>query len=336
MTDDRLSVLLRELPVPSAASARERVVTAAREHIEARAGATRPRPPLRSRRHFALVLAACFACLVGVSLLTPPGQAAIERVGRLLGVGQVGGPPTLHPRLKPANAAIVIDDGRAPDGTRYEWSAYRSGQRHEGGPTGARSQMCVGLDWPAVPARGRPLACGQATGPLRRAPLAAGDRISDGFGVGYVQSRAERSGARDLMLWGIARPGIERLRIRYRDTRGRSHEVPVDFARIDGPLLRRTGARPFAVFVAFLTADQVARVRLPRDPGAITYAAAPPPASAYPKRLPKACRDIRAPDGPFEFIAYDRPDHLLTRARTIVTHRAPAACVRAMRKLTNP
>ena len=63
MTDDRLGVLLRELPVPSAASARERVVTAAREHIEARAGATRPRPPLRSRRHFALVLAACFSCL---------------------------------------------------------------------------------------------------------------------------------------------------------------------------------------------------------------------------------------------------------------------------------
>jgi hypothetical protein len=332
MSRDRLGGLLSELPVPTSAPARERAVAAARREIESTAPA-RPHRPDPYRRNMAFVLAACLACLVGVSLLTPPGQAAIDRVGRLLGIGQVGGAPTLEPRLQPRNRPVVVDNGRAPDGTRYEWSAYRGGQLHEGGPIVRAGQFCVGFDWPAVPARGRPLYCSAESG---RLTPSVGARIADGFSIGYVQAQAERE--RDVLLMGTTRPDVHRLRILYRDRGGRRHELAVDFARIDGALLQRAGAkRPFGVFVAFMTAQQTAHVRLPKSLGAIVFAARRPPASAYPKGWPKACTDIPPPPAaPFELIAYDATGRRLARARTVVSHRPPAACVRALRKLRAP
>jgi hypothetical protein len=81
---DHLGQRLAELPVPPSADARERTVAAARAATPAAA---------RPRRRRALLAGA--VCVLGLSFLTPPGQAAIEKVGELVGIGDVGDEPTL-------------------------------------------------------------------------------------------------------------------------------------------------------------------------------------------------------------------------------------------------
>jgi hypothetical protein len=125
---DRLGRLLSELPVPASAEAREHAVAAARDALP---------PRLRPRRR---PVAAGAACLLALALASPPGQAAIERVGALVGIGDVGDPPTLGPA-----SGVIVDNGRAPDGSGYEWNAY------PGGVGGGES--CIRLDWPAEPSR---------------------------------------------------------------------------------------------------------------------------------------------------------------------------------------
>ena len=90
MTPDRLKDLLSEIPTPPAVQAREQAVTEARAEVAQRGtGAT----PSRDWRPRMLSIAAALL-LVIVVLLTPPGRAASAWVGDLVGIGDVGGPPT--------------------------------------------------------------------------------------------------------------------------------------------------------------------------------------------------------------------------------------------------
>src|SRR5688572_19429789 len=88
----------------------------------------RPRRPYLAPPVRRLAIA-CLAALVGFGLLTTPGRDAAAWVGGLVRIGEVGGPPTekKHGLEDPDSplAPVVIDNGRAPDGTRYEWVAYR-------------------------------------------------------------------------------------------------------------------------------------------------------------------------------------------------------------------
>ena len=177
MTPDRLKERLSEIPTPAAAQARERAVAEARAviaergpHAEAERGphaeagrgrmreAGRRRPPRlpdpapSARRGTFLSLAAA-AVLVLVVLLTPPGRAASAWVGELVGIGDVGGPPTQEKRgsFAVADTAVVIDNGEAPDGSRYEWVAYRCNvDLTDEGLDTKFSGIGVSLDWPEV------------------------------------------------------------------------------------------------------------------------------------------------------------------------------------------
>jgi hypothetical protein len=68
------------------------------------------------------------ALIVGLAL-TPPGQAAISWAAGLVGIGDVGGPPTSDERpamVTPASEQVVIGKGQSPGGSPYEIVAYRT------------------------------------------------------------------------------------------------------------------------------------------------------------------------------------------------------------------
>lgn len=107
-----------------------------------------------------------------VVLLTPPGRAASLWVGALVGIGDVGGPPTQEKRggFMLADTAVVIDDREAPDGSRNEWVAYRC---HIGAEDGVGTDFKgIGCRWngpaPAATRAGEAL---QGTGKLKLGPI---------------------------------------------------------------------------------------------------------------------------------------------------------------------
>src|SRR5919112_2853067 len=120
MTPDRLKDLLTEIPTPPAVQARERAVAEARAEVAQRDTDVPP----REWRPRLLSLAAALL-LVIVVLLTPPGRAASAWVGDLVGIGEVGGPPTQEKRggFADAGSAGVVDQRGAPDGSRHRWGA---------------------------------------------------------------------------------------------------------------------------------------------------------------------------------------------------------------------
>lgn len=85
------------------------------------AGAVPPRRPRRLLLRPLLGLMGVLA--IAAAIATPPGRAASAWVGGLVGIGEVGGPPTRHDdtshgkRSKP----FVIATGRAPDGAPSNW-----------------------------------------------------------------------------------------------------------------------------------------------------------------------------------------------------------------------
>ncbi len=149
MTPDRLKNLLSEIPIPPAVQAREQAVAEARAEVAQHGTGEAPSRGWRPR----LLSVAAALLLVIVVLLTPPGRAASAWVGDLVGIGEVGGPPTQERRGSFADpgSAVVIDNGVAPDGTRYEWVAYACSVdlREEGQPKTFKG-IGASLDWPSV------------------------------------------------------------------------------------------------------------------------------------------------------------------------------------------
>jgi hypothetical protein len=256
MTSDRLKDLLSEIPTPQAARAREQAVAEARAEIAARGesdGAASG--PSREWRPRLLSLAAA-ALLVIVVLLTPPGRAASAWVGDLVGIGDVGGPPTQEKRggFADADSAVVIDNGVAPDGSRYEWVAYKCTVDLTDEGLGTKfTGIGVSLDWPGVKPYEGGGSCEEVHG--RPQPGLFGQH-----GVHVLPSQMRGVAEPDLMVSGTTGPDVHRVSVIYRDGEGREHELPVDFARVEGKL-REVASRPEALgtFVGFVPGEWAAR-----------------------------------------------------------------------------
>jgi hypothetical protein len=140
-----LGDLLRRGELPVRERARELAV------IEARSTARRSTTAASdSRRPSFWIAAAAAACLV-VLAISPPGQSAISWAAELVGIGDVGGPPTNEDRpemVRPASDQVVIANGTAPEGTRYEIVAYRTDD-----PVAGESDVgatCIAVDFPSL------------------------------------------------------------------------------------------------------------------------------------------------------------------------------------------
>jgi hypothetical protein len=324
MTPDRLKERLSEIPTPQAVRARERAVAEARAEIAVREQPSESAPSGPPR----MLSLAGVALLAIVVLLTPPGRAASAWVGDLVGIGDVGGPPTEEKGgfVKPSTA-VVIDNGVAPDGTRYEWVAYQCREGDQAaGPT--FEGIGVSLDWPGVKGRDSGGFCEELEGRPR-------PPVFSTHGVHVLPSQMEGVAEPDLVISGSTGPEVHDIRVIYRDGEGRERELPVDFARVEGKL-REVASRPEALgtFVAFLPGDLAARDevvsrldvralygtgklklgpigRREREQARLAFErcgpveAEPPPA--------RECYERHMPRGPFEYVAYDEDGRVLDR-----------------------
>jgi hypothetical protein len=252
MTPDRLEKMLRELPAPPSAEARERTVAEARAEVSGReAPAQRARPA--GRRMLATALA---AAVLAAALLTPPGRDASAWVGELVGIGDVGGSPTLEEHgFAGTSRGVVIANGEAPDGSRYEWIVYdcKVDLREEGLPTRFEG-FGMSLEWPHVKGREGGGSCEEAGG----ASEAHG--AFEQIGVHIAPSQFEGVAEPDLLVSGATTRRVHRVEVVYTDTGGERHELPVDFAHIPNDLRERLGERsPGGAFVAFVPGDWAAR-----------------------------------------------------------------------------
>jgi hypothetical protein len=253
MSKDRLSERLREVSIPAAVDAREGAVAEARAEVTARSETAPARGDGR-RRTLALAAAALLALVV---LLTPPGRAASAWVGELVGIGEVGGEPTQRYRTFGIDgSAVVINNGRAPDGTRYEWVAYecKVDMREEGSPDPPFHGIGMSFEWPDVKGYEGSGGCEELQGRPRPEDAAVGGSVH------IVPSQNKGVEQPDLVVSGQTGPGVHDVKVIYREPDGTERELPVDFARVEGEL-REAAHRPEALgtFVAFLQGDVAAR-----------------------------------------------------------------------------
>jgi hypothetical protein len=353
MSPDGLKERLREIPAPPAVQARERVVAEARAEIEARGRGERGREKRAARtgwvRERPLLGIAAAVLLVIVVLLTPPGRAASAWVGDLVGIGDVGGPPSQEKQgsFIKRGTAVVIDNGTAPDGSRYEWVGYRcGGGMHEGTGPGFEG-IGTALQWPGVKGQEGGGFCEE----LQGRPSAP--NISS-HGVHILPSQFKGVAEPGLVIEGTTGPRVHRIRVIYRDPEGEEHNLPVDFARVQGRLRKLASQpQPLGTFIAFLPGDVAARDELlsrldlralmgtgklklgpigrrereqaqaafdkcrPLEPDPANFP--PNPSPKVRKEIERAfgpakeCYDRHMPPGPFEYVAYDTDGHVLER-----------------------
>ena len=329
MTPDLLKERLSEIPIPPATQAREQAVAKARAEVAQRgAGA----PTSREWRPRLLSIAAALL-LVLVVLLTPPGRAASAWVGDLVGIGEVGGPPTQEDRAGFADpgSSVVIDNGVAPDGTRYEWVAYRCGVdlTDEGQATKFKG-IGASLDWLGVQGNEGGGTCEELQGMPRH-------RAFSQFGVHVLPSQMEGVAEPDLVISGVTGPDVHRVSVIYTDGEGKEHELPVDFARVEGKL-RELASQPevLGTFLAFLPGATAARDevasrldlralmgtgklelgpigRREREQARRAFEACP--ATTQGPSPADDCLAGRLPQGPFEYVAYDENGKVVGRMR---------------------
>jgi hypothetical protein len=302
MSDQR-GRLLAELP-PAADESRERTVTATRAAVEAlTARRWRPRRAAVAAGVLALALA----------LDSPPGQAAISRLGELVGIGEVGEPPTLGP-----SHGVFVDNGRAPAGSGYEWIAYRAWNTYE--IDGARVRLeesCIGIDWPQDR---RQLGWSSCS--------AFPDTSSTPYGRYDLTSHVIRQlDSGDVLLTGTTTAKPRALRIGHIDVQGREHALAVEFTRVEGEVLERIGVRQAVRGLDRVRARRPGRARpaltpprprpdLPVMPG--------PREEPDPNLLPECRYDL--PPGSFEYRSYGPEAELIDRVPTRVTRFAAAGC----------
>jgi hypothetical protein len=252
MTPDRLEKLLRDLPAPTATEARERTVAAARAEV---AGWTAPARPASGRRRRTLVVALGAVLLAGL-LFTPPGREASGWVGQLVGIGEVGGPPTLEEHgWEWTSRGVVFANGRAPDGTRYEWVVYdcKVDHRDMGMPEHFKG-FGMALEWPDAKGREGGGSCEEAEGAPAR------DHDLGGMHVQIVPSQFKGVAEPDLSVSGTTGTRVHRVRVVYTDTKGQEHDLDVDFERVPAELRERVGRNtPGGTFMAFVPGEWAAR-----------------------------------------------------------------------------
>lgn len=223
-----LGDVLNRLEMPDAREARESTADA----LVARFGAE-PRSRATSRRKFAWA-GACAALLVVAFLaLTPPGRSAVSWAAELLGIGDVGGPPTLDDRpdnAAPAGAQVVIGNGTDPAGDRFEVVAFTQGGKADDANT------CAFLDFPGRSAAGGKASAGACLdGPE---PQGALQLVSTSF---------PEDDAAPYVL-GFTGPAASRVEL---EADGKPAETSL--FELSGDLQASVGApKPLGVFVAFL------------------------------------------------------------------------------------
>lgn len=351
MTSDRLKDLLSEIPAPQDGQAREQAVAEARAEI-ARRAATAEAPKGDAAAHWRdghprLLSLAAAVLLVIVVLLTPPGRAASAWVGELVGIGDVGGPPTQEKRgrFESPSTAVVIDNGLAPDGSRYEWVAYecKVDLTDEGLDT-KFTGIGVSLDWPGVKAY-------EGSGSCEGLEERPRPGLFSQHGVHVLPSQMKGVAEPDLMVSGVTGPEVHKVSVIYRDGERKEHELSVDFARVEGKL-REVASRPEALgtFMAFVPGEWAARDeiesrldlralygtgrlklgpigRAEREQAQKAFKACAP-LEPDPASLPEAhdrkvmerafqpvieCHKRHMPPGPFEYVAYDENGRELGR-----------------------
>lgn len=232
-----LGDLLRDAELPVRERAREIAVGEARRI--ARRSETRPS---RSRRPSLRVAAAVAACLA-VLAISPPGQSAISWAAEVIGIGDVGGPPTNEARpelVSPSSDQVVIANGSAPDGTPYEIVAYRTDD-----PVAGDSDVgatCIAVDFPS-----------------RKGPsgVACGDDMFDPGRSLFVSGASGPGPAgipADPFTTGYVTPEIARVTVSTDSPP--SPEEAAKLVFLDGALKRQLGAdESIGYFLAFLPRD---------------------------------------------------------------------------------
>ena len=327
MTPDRLKDLLSEIPTPPAVQAREQAVAEARAEVAQRATGTAPSREWRPR----LLSIAAALLLVIVVLLTPPGRAASAWVGDLVGIGEVGGPPTDEKRRGFADAGteVVIDNGVAPDGTRYEWVAYECSVGPDDQVPGPEfTGIGASLDWPGVKGYEGGGTCEELQGRPQ-------DQVFSQLGVHVLPSQMKGVDEPDLVISGVTGPDVHKVSVIYTDGEGKEHELPVDFARVEGKLRELASQpEPLGTFMAFLPGETAARDELEsrldlralygtgklelgpigrreREQARRAFEACP--VEGQDRSQADDCLAGRLPTGPFEYVAFDEDGHVLGR-----------------------
>jgi hypothetical protein len=242
----------------------------------------------------------------------------------------------------------VIENGRAPDGTRYEWVVYecKVDLREEGLGEGFEG-VGTSLDWPD--AKGH-----EGSGSCAENQKTPSDPTFNDIGLRIVPSQFKGVDEPDLYMAGATGTRVHRVRVVYRDTQGETQDLPVDFARVEDDLRQRIGDdAPGGTFVAFVPGawaardDVVARLdlralagtgklelgpfareerRMMRDAQRDCMTKHADPSLMYdrgadPRALERAarpyveCMEARTPPPPVEVIAYDAEGRELERWR---------------------
>jgi hypothetical protein len=185
-----------------------------------------------------VALAAGILALILAASFTPPGRAATEWVGDLVGVGDVGGPPTRPSEVRdfgPASDQIVLATGETADGVAFEIVAFRSDkqivEREE-------QTVCVNVEFPG---RQSDPAGSCYAGALRYGALCCS---------GVIFKDAASSVPR---IEGEVHPDVDRVVISYVDESGAVQSVDATVGMITPEFAERLNIdHPSGLFIASL------------------------------------------------------------------------------------
>jgi hypothetical protein len=175
--------------------------------------------------------------LVALLVATPPGRAAVSWAADLVGIGDVGGSPSVEQTFPNAPAAgdqVVIGNGTAPDGTRYEMAAYES--KNHG--------TCLAFEFPDL-------------GTQRTSGVCLDGQASRGFNSSNATFPNAESPQPDTgWVDGSLSNDVTRVLVRSTVRGGEPVESEAQIASLEGELQDQIGAtQVLKFFVAFLPHD---------------------------------------------------------------------------------
>lgn len=134
---------------------------------------------------------------------------------------------------------IVVDSGRAPDGSRYQHVLYggKFDYTVDGRPISFRG-WCKAFVWPGLIKGGPGGSCEGRGKPAYDSPI----RGVDFRFVQYPQL-GNQVAQPDVVVAGTTNSKTAAVKVFYTDAAGNERELPVDFARLDGVRLKASAAK---------------------------------------------------------------------------------------------